>query len=209
MLLSGESNMKCMICKNEMVPYFTKTMGSRMHVYLNCKSCGLVIDETTYGMKSEDWVELNDLNKEAYGIDKIPDSDPNYIERLIEQAAAIDNMYRCGVFGDNIKAIDYGCGDGKLSEYIDEHYIANTGSKLDEHIIGKYDKYLRPEGALDYYDSTEVKSGMFDLVITCSVFERLLGMKDVNEILLLANDTGTVALHTLVCEEVPRDPEWY
>lgn len=46
-------------------------------------------------------------------------------------------------------------------------------------------------------------------VLSCSVFEHLIGIDAVDKLLSLANMSGTVAVHTLVCEEVPDDSEWY
>ena len=73
----------------------------------------------------------------------------------------------------------------------------------------KYEKFIRPEGDSDYLNDEDMKPGGFDAVVSCSVFEHLLGRPDVDEIIGLLNDRGTLCMHTLVCEEVPQDPGWF
>ena len=51
--------------------------------------------------------------------------------------------------------------------------------------------------------------GDFDAVVSCSVFEHLLGRRDVDEIIGLLEEKVTLCMHTLVCEEVPQDPNWF
>ena len=41
------------------------------------------------------------------------------------------------------------------------------------------------------------------------MFEHLYGWEDINPILELLNDHGILFLFTLICEEVPQDPDWF
>lgn len=66
-----------------------------------------------------------------------------------------------------------------------------------------------PEGPSDYLLDRDMIPGSFDIVVTCSVFEHLLGRPDVDEIIGLLNNEGILCTHTLVCEEVPQDPLWF
>ncbi len=60
-----------------------------------------------------------------------------------------------------------------------------------------------------YLSNDEVIPNSFDAVISCAVFEHLFGKNDVDPILSLLNEHGILFLHTLVCEEVPQDPNWF
>lgn len=73
----------------------------------------------------------------------------------------------------------------------------------------KYEKFIRREGDSDYLNDEDMKPGGFDVVVSCSVFEHLLGRPDVDEIIGLLNGKGTLCMHTLVCKEVPQDPDWF
>ena len=59
-----------------------------------------------------------------------------------------------------------------------------------------------------YLSDDEVIPNSFDAVISSAVFEHLFGKNDVDAILELLNEHGILFLHTLVCEEVPNDPDW-
>lgn len=97
--------------------------------------------------------------------------------------------------------LDYGCGDGKLVDII---------KTLNPHTqIFKYDKYMNVNCKDGYLTESEIIDKKFDVVITGAVFEHLLGKNDIDDIVKLLSDKGTLAIHTLICEEVPCDPDWF
>lgn len=65
------------------------------------------------------------------------------------------------------------------------------------------------DGNTDYLLDSNMQKKAFDVVVICSVFEHLLGKGDVEEIMGLLKEQGIFCLHTLVCEEVPQNPDWY
>lgn len=208
--------MKCFICNGEMKPYFSKKMGLSkrgMHEYMRCEKCGIVIDRTAYEQDIDQIKEDIIIAHTSYQKSDInPDTDLNWIERLNRQAKLLVQFYSEGIFQTNIRVVDYGCGDGKLSEYFQQkcrvlldHKAANECSPK----ILKYDKYMKPDNDNSYLSDCEMQQGMFDVVITCSLLEHLIGKKDIDEVFCLLNDRGTFCLHTLICEEVPRDPDWF
>jgi cyclopropane fatty-acyl-phospholipid synthase-like methyltransferase len=203
--------MKCFLCNTEeMMPYFQKKLGGveRIHQYVRCPKCGIVIDETFYQMTAEEWKYMNQTENDYQGTQENP-VDPRWIERLDAQAEVLSNLFQHTVLAKNLVTVDYGCGDGKLSDYVNAHYEQETGEKLNHLLIGKYDKYMTPEHASDYLTETQMRPGTFDFVVSCSVFEHLIGTDDIEEVVGLLSKTGTLAVHTLVCEEVPKDPDWY
>jgi len=167
-----------------------------------------VLDETIYKMTEDEWLKINELHKEYQGKDENKD-DPNWINRLKFQAETICGLFQEGIINTDAHSIDYGCGDGKLAEFINEEYERRTNQKLNHLLVGKYDKYMKPQAANDYYSDEDLVRGAFDFVVSCSVFEHLIGEKKIDALLSLANDKGIIAIHTLVCDEVPCDPEWY
>lgn len=159
--------------------------------YVRCESCGLVVAETLYDMPHAQWQQLNRECHAAYQHTDALAVDPNWLPRLHAQAELLTSLKNFGVIDS--PAVDFGAGDGKLSDFAGDWLM-----KFDEFMSRPDENYL-----------TELAPGTFNFVITCSVFEHLLGAADVEKIFDLLTDDGTCALHTLVCEEVPRDPNWF
>ena len=108
----------------------------------------------------------------------------------------MSELINIGVLEKSARAVDYGAGDGKLSAFVGGDWLK------------KFDAYMaRPNE--NYLSAEEMTPASFDFVITCSVFEHLLGRNDVEKIFALLKPSGIMALHTLICEEVPRDPNWF
>jgi hypothetical protein len=49
----------------------------------------------------------------------------------------------------------------------------------------------------------------YKLVINSAMFEHILERKHLDEVNDLVDFDGTLMLHTLVCEKVPTDPNWF
>lgn len=204
--------MNCFLCNEKMVPYFCQSLYGYKRSFVRCPVCGLVIDETTYEMDEEEWSEKNRNFHTSYQGTEENMVDPDWINRLKKRSSLFVQLFQTGAFPLESRAVDYGCGDGKLSAFFLQQYMKLDNFDGRRQVlpkIGKYDKYMSQSGDTDYFSSRDVCKKGFDIVITCSVFEHLLGKKDVDEILGLLSDKGIFCLHTLVCEEVPEDPEWY
>ena len=188
--------MNCFVCGGEMRPFMEKSFGLEYLdacEYVRCDDCGLVIAKTLYDMPHEQWEALNRECHAAYQNTDALAVDPNWLPRLKAQAAVLNDLISRGVIAESARAVDYGAGDGKLADMCKPWLL-------------KYDAYMaRPNAGY----LTELEPATFDFVITCSVFEHLLGAGDVEKIFALLKPDGIAALHTLVCEEVPRDPNWF
>lgn len=205
--------MKCFVCEGDMSSYMTKkypyTGLIDEAVFLKCENCGMVINETMYELSPEKWKELNlKLHKQYQGMDYV-EGDPKWITRLRSQAKVLFGMFSIGLLKTDMNCVDYGCGDGKLSDYVDELLADSTARG----IVKKYDKFMsNAHGGRDkgYLTEGEIKEKAFDVVITCSVFEHLVGLDDVDYIIKLLNpNCGVLGVHTLVCEDVPQDENWF
>lgn len=188
--------MKCFVCGGEMSPFMKKFFGME-HLdtceYVRCENCGLVIAKTLYEMPRSRWEKLNRECHAAYQNTDALDVDPRWLERLQAQAKVLNELVNVGIIEKSARAVDYGAGDGKLSDMCKPWLM-----KFDEYMARPNENYL-----------TELKPASFDFVITCSVFEHLLGAADVEKIFALLKSDGIMALHTLICEEIPRDPNWF
>ncbi|MEQ9859872.1 class I SAM-dependent methyltransferase [Pectobacterium cacticida] len=201
--------MQCPVCDSKMFFYFLKKFSVKNienAEYLKCPVCQVVVSKTHFEMTSTEWEELNEKIHSGYqGLDSSED-DPKWLMRLDAQSKAISQLYNDGILErDHINAIDYGCGDGKLVKLLESDNIR----------VGMYDKYmttamLERDNSLAYLRNEDVEGKIFDLVITCSVLEHLRCIDDVNAIFdLVDKRKGMFAFHTLICEDVPQDPEWF
>lgn len=190
--------MNCFVCGGEMRPFMEKSFGlENLDVceYVRCEDCGLVVAKTLYEMPQKNWEALNRECHAAYQNTDSLDIDPNWLARLRAQAEVLTDLINRGVLDKDCNAVDYGAGDGKLSD-------------MCKPWLKKFDAYMaRPNE--NYLTAEELKPATFDFVITCSVFEHLLGASDVEKIFALLKADGVAAIHTLICEEVPRDPNWF
>lgn len=190
--------MNCFVCSGEMRPFMEKNFGMK-HLdaceYVRCENCGLVVAKTLYDMPHETWGALNHECHAAYQNTDSLDVDPHWLERLKAQAKVLAELANIGVIDKSARAVDYGAGDGKLS-YMCKPWLM----KFDEYMARPNENYLTAE---------ELKPASFDFVITCSVFEHLIGAADVEKIFALLKPDGIMALHTLICDEVPKDPNWF
>ena len=147
--------------------------------------------------------EVLKVNFEAHssyqGTDSNPD-DPQWLERLQNQARMFVELFREKIFDPQWKIIDYGCGDGKLADMINE--------KIETSPIKKYDEYMSIGGGYDLSKSDLVEKS-FDVVANFSLIEHLIGKKDVDKILNLMKPNGIFVMCTSVVEEVPQDPDWH
>lgn len=201
--------MRCFVCGFEMRDYFKKKMLPEMPEwnYVRCESCGLVLCQTVYEMTKDEWKIVNDGHRGKLGHSEDPD-DPNWVKRLRCQAELFTALAAGGIWEPGARVVDYGCGDGKLADFVDESLCASVGDAGPWKLL-KYDKYMRPEGPCDYLRDEDMRPGGFDAVVSCSVFEHLLGRVDIDEIMGLLADRATLCLHTMVCMEIPLDPEWF
>lgn len=192
--------MNCIICDGTMAFHFSKTFdsfGLTKVDYWRCDDCGFSISKTHADMSPAEWTALNEAYHSAYlGSEANPD-DPRWIERLQSQSRLLDDAAGLGLLKAQGRWLDYACGDGKLSELLE-----GSGRTL-----LKYDRYMG--GRAGYLSDAALRSRSFDFVITTSVFEHLTRREHFDSIENLLSDEGVLGLHTLVREEIPRDPDWF
>jgi hypothetical protein len=197
--MSGEfSELKCIVCSSKMTPYFKKTFlkfGLGEVEYVRCPSCQFVCSETHYKMTDNDWCALNEAyHGEYFEIGHNPD-DPRWIDRMIAQASVIASLVGVGILKSDC-ALDYGAGDGRLADLLDEKGI----------FVDKYDKFISKSGYRAY---EEMQPGGYDLVISTAVFEHVRCIETLDEIVSFVSEDGVLALHTMIMEQAPRRSDWH
>lgn len=191
--------MNCMICSDRMYYSFSKQFKDYMleAEYWRCQSCGFVASKTHFEMRVEEWKKINQAFHGSYhGTNNCPE-DLQWVSRLDKQAAVIADLASLGLLSAETEWVDFGCGDGKLSDVLVQEY----GLRLQ-----RFDRY---EENREYLTDSEISRKRFGLVITTSVLEHLRCRKDLDEIESLVARNGVMGVHTLVAEGVPASAEWF
>ncbi len=196
---------KCLICQSNTSYFFSKTYptypGSPFEDalkvdYWKCENCGFVISRTHQEMTSDDWSSLNtswhhhfENNKEARTNNQPPYAD---------QALALKMLSRNNIV-DIDDALDYAAGYGTLSRFLSKYFDKN---------INIFDRYVRSSDEnLRYVAEKDIKK--YRLVINSAMFEHVLTREALDEVNDLVTDDGVLMLHTLICERIPKDPDWF
>jgi len=189
--------MNCIICQSKMNFFFSKKFdrhGLDEVDYWKCEHCGFCASKTHFEMSDDEWAALNnDFHSESH---YRGDNPYNRNQRYFNQAQMLSLMKRAGLVGEGLW-LDWGCGVGAVSKLLDQ-YFGNT--------LLTYDKYFAPE--IHALDATRLVPRGYDLVVNTAVFEHVRDRATLDEIESYVGPTGCFAIHTLVPEAVPKDPDW-
>jgi hypothetical protein len=94
--------------------------------------------------------------------------------------------------------LDYAAGYGTLSRIISKYF------NLEMPI---FDPYIKGEGSSRYVDREDL--GTYKTVINSAMFEHVLERAHLDELFNLVDSDGCLIIHTVICENVPKDPEWF
>lgn len=196
--LSTADGHQCFVCGAAMLPYFRKhfnRMGLGDVDYIRCVGCGFVQSQTHQALSETQWAQLNmDFHQHHYGTRGIgSDSGVPYGA----QAAAIEQLFLAGVLPFENPWVDYACGQGHLAEELQKRKIT----------IANYDQYPPPD-AQDYLVEAQMQPGRFDFVVNSAMFEHVLTRRPLDKTIALIAHGGVFALHTMISEVVPNNPDW-
>lgn len=201
--ISSSDDLACMVCAGPVTPFMSKHFhgdcGLNEVQYDRCNDCGFVFSRTHFLMDDATWSGINEAyHLNYFQTDNNPD-DPRWLERINAQREAIATLYRAGSIPAHLGAYDYGCGDGKLADLV-------TASAFK---VCKYDRYIAGD-ASDYLTDEDIEAGGFGLVINTSVMEHVRDLETLDAIARSVDPReGILAIHTLVAEHVPQDPDWF
>lgn len=189
--------MNCIICNTGMEYYFSKTFnvyGLTNCDYNKCPNCGFAASKTHYELSTSEWSKLNlifhtDSNNRE-------DNPYNRNQRYFNQALMISILNKNGLF-KNENFLDWASGIGSVSILAKELFDIK---------LYNYDKYIEPH--INSVNEDFLKERSFDLVVNCALFEHITSRDTLDEIESLVSDNGAFAIHTLIPDVVPKDPEW-
>jgi hypothetical protein len=183
-----------------MLPYFTKRFddyGLSEVDYSRCGSCGFVMSKTHVDLSDRVWEKVNNQFHASYHGTNFCPEDSHWVMRLTKQAQVIADLATIGLLRLDLPWVDFGCGDGKLSNMLRDKYSLE---------LLKFDRFEKKGG---YISEDTLNRTLFAFAITTSVFEHLRDRKHLDEIASLVADDGVMGIHTLVAEEIPCASEWF
>jgi hypothetical protein len=196
---------ECIICNSKTSYFFSKKypaypgwpFADELKVaYWKCEHCGFVISRTHQEMAPADWAALNT----SWHHLAESDAEPNLTNQppYADQALALAILEKNNVISLK-NTLDYAAGYGTLSRFLSKYFNKN---------IAMYDRYVRSENPdLHYVSESELEK--YQLVINSAMFEHVLDRGALNEVNDLVAEDGVLMLHTVVCENVPKDPNWF
>lgn len=190
--------MRCMICHSSMRYFFSKKFDQfdlGKVDYWKCESCGFVASETHLEMSDARWAELNyDFHSQSHHAESNP---YNRNQRYFSQALMLSIMCKHDLIAPS-EWLDWGCGVGAVARLLRDYF---------DIYLGTYDKYFTPE--LNAIVGTSLQTRHYELVLNTAVFEHVRSRATLDEIeSYVKPDLGVLAIHTLVTENIPQDPNW-
>lgn len=196
--------MKCIICDNESAFFFKKKFEGIFKTlissseYFKCKNCGFTFSPTIFELTEDDFSKLNiafHLLAEDPLIE-INVNQPPYIEQ-----ATMLNILEKNKLIDMKSALDFGGGYGTLNKIIKKYF--NGFSFL---IFDPYMQDISDESNI-YVEKHDL--GQYKTVFNSAFFEHITNRITLEQINSCVSEEGVLIIHTVVCENIPNDPNWF
>lgn len=195
--------MNCIICDSTSRYFFSKEYSRNPYGFLmkdigeveyyKCTNCGFTISKTHCELSDDRWRRLNYDFHHYLETNNTSTNQPPYLE----QALMINVLTSNGIINTE-EALDYAGGYGTLSKILTRYF----GIQL-----SVYDPYIRDDKQSYYVNRNEL--GKYKTVLNSAIFEHLSDRKSFNEINALVANEGCMIVHTVVCDNVPKDPNWF
>lgn len=197
--------MNCIICNSPANYYFSKEYTEAPYdafmkkigpvSYEKCTNCGFVLSATHAALDMETWAELNFKAHTLYessANNKLVNQPP-----YADQALMLVILAKKGII-DITDMLDYAAGYGTLSKFLN-NYLHIT--------LPIYDPYVQDDDKSNYVATENLKH--YKIVLNSAMFEHVLKRADLDAVNDLVASDGCLILHTLICENVPADPNWF
>jgi hypothetical protein len=148
-------------------------------------------------MSSSKFEKLNKEVHELFENSVLPEAYTGRQPPYIEQALMFNILIKNG-FINETSMIDYAGGKGTLSTVLKKYF----GVKL-----FVYEPYVRSDK--DIYVETENLKQQYELVFNSAFMEHIRFREDLEKMNRLVAEQGCFMFHTVVCENIPKDPNWF
>lgn len=199
--------MKCIVCNSKSLFFLSKSYNKKPFdlfmkdigeiKYFKCSNCGFTQSKTHAELSKSQWEKLNfDFHHYLEGnsfIDEQRINQPPYLQ----QAIMLNVLAKNDIIGSD-SMIDFAGGYGTLSDILFKYFDIN---------LAVYDPYVQ-NNKRDIY-VPKYKLGKFKVVFCSALFEHLTTRVAFDEINNCVADDGCLILHTVICENVPADEDWF
>lgn len=192
----------CLICQGNTEYYFSKQhgvysgspfSGGFTADYWKCTDCGFVISKTHQRMAPSQWECLNaSWHNGGYATSTVDSGSPPYAD----QALALVMLAKNTVI-DTSSVLDYAAGYAHLASFLKKYFSVT---------IQAFDPFVQNKN-IQYVDVADLQS--YSLVINSAMFEHVLERASLDAVNSLVAEDGAMMLHTVVCENIPKDPDWF
>jgi len=175
--------------------------------YYKCNKCGFVLSKTHSELPFELWNKLNsdyhhytETEKHNRYRDSIftntgiqrKENPPPYLE----QAEMLFILSKNGII-DSSDILDYAGGYGTLNKLLQKYFNME---------IVVYDPYIYKDNTV--YANIDITK-KYKVVFNSAMFEHVTCREDLEKLNQLVADQGCLILHTVICEKIPNDAEWF
>lgn len=195
--------MKCIICNSNTSYYFSKYYSDSIFSFLikdinkvdyyKCENCGFTISKTHYDLPKDRWEKLNYEFHDFLGNNEIDLGMPPYLE----QAKMLNVLSTHGLIDMN-SSLDFAGGKGSLSDLLDKSYNIK---------LSIYEPFIQNNARDIYVQKKELEK--YKIVLSSALFEHLTKREYFDQINSLVDDEGCMMINTIVCENIPKDPDWF
>lgn len=198
-------NINCLICDAKASYFFSKEYASYpgspfldgyLVNYFKCNHCGFVLSKTHVDMSDSEWNQLNSSWHHHFesSVEDRTNNQPPYAE----QALALMLLHENKLIDLN-STLDYAAGYGSMAKVLKKYFRKD---------IFLFDKYVAGvDSDLIYIKPNEI--GKYKTVINSAMFEHILKREHLENVNNLVDCDGVLMLHTVVCERVPKDSNWF
>jgi predicted nucleic acid-binding Zn-ribbon protein len=197
--------MKCLICDAKSTYFFSKQYSEYPFnefmreigdvEYYKCTRCGFVLSKTHSELSEVKWSCLNE-NFHHFHEKESAESEINQ-PPYAEQALMISLLGKSHII-DSTTMLDYAAGYGTLSNILHRYFNIE---------LPVHDPYVKAFGNTRCIENP-VKNE-YGTVINSAMFEHVLNRTDLDSVNDLVHESGSLIIHTVVCENIPKDPEWF
>lgn len=194
--------MDCLVCNSSMKYFFSKKYekfpwakmmdGIGAVNYFKCGYCGLVVSKTHRELEHDRFVKLNFDFHSEHEKNNCTNQPP-----YLEQATLIKILADSGIIKSS-SLLDFAGGYGTLSRILNRYF---------QILMPVFEPYTKNNSFAYYVEEKELSK--YEVVVSSALFEHIFQRKELDTINRLVSDEGALILHTVVCENIPNNPNWF